>query len=158
LIWVLRAVLGSSLLVLLVLASRLNQEQPSEITTFAAASTATATPRPSSTPETLISRIARTTPTTTQRPTSADSGSPSVSVIDNGFDPPELRVSDGQSVTWRNEGAATHDISSLGAEEWVSGPLLPAHAFRRVFAAPGRYEYYCSLHPTMRGRIVVQAS
>jgi plastocyanin len=161
LIWALRAGLAATILVLLVLAGRAQQGPPTELSaapavpTDPAVPTSAATPRPTATPAAVISRMARSTPTPTPRREVAEPGPPRVSVHDAGFDPPELRVRAGQGVTWKNDGAASHDVSALGGEAWGSGPLLTTGTFSRVFSTPGQYDYFCSLHPTMRGRIVV---
>ena len=39
---------------------------------------------------------------------------------------------------------------------WRSGPLAPADRYERAFALPGTYDYVCTVHPEMRGRLVVQ--
>jgi len=35
--------------------------------------------------------------------------------------------------------------------------LLPGASFSRRFDRPGTYEYHCSVHPYMTGRVVVRA-
>jgi plastocyanin len=100
--------------------------------------------------------MARTTPTPAPRAPRPVSSGPAISIFDNGYDPAELRLRAGQSVTWSNDGALTHDVSELQAEPWRSGPLSTGQLYRRVFASPGQYDYFCSLHPTMRGRVTVE--
>jgi plastocyanin len=38
-----------------------------------------------------------------------------------------------------------------------SGEPLASGAFRRTFDQPGTYDYTCTLHPQMTGRVVVTA-
>lgn len=152
-IWALRAGFAAAIL-LLALAGQSHQEGP-ELVAAPVAPTAGATPRPTATPAAVISRMARLTPTLPPRPAVGEPGPPRVSVQDTDFDPPELRVRVGQDVIWKNDGAASHDVSAFGGEAWGSGPLLPAGTYGRAFSSPGQYDYFCSLHPTMRGRIVV---
>jgi plastocyanin len=113
---------------------------------------------PTATSQTLISRMARTTPTPLSRGGQAGAGAPSISISDAGFAPAELRVQVGRSVTWKNEGQQSHDVSALGlaGAGWASGNLAPSGTFQRAFAAPGQYDYVCSLHAGMRGRIIVE--
>ena len=155
-IWALRTGFAVAILALLALAGRAQPERSPEPSAVSAVPTPGATPRPTATPETVISRVARTTPTPTPRREVARSGPPRVSVLDSGFDPPELRVRAGQGVTWKNDGAASHDVSAFGGGGWGSGPLAPSATFGRAFPSPGQYDYICSLHPVMRGRIVVE--
>jgi plastocyanin len=112
---------------------------------------------PTATSQTLISRMARTTPTPLARGGQAGVGAPRISISDVGFTPAELRVQVGRSVTWKNEGQQSHDVSAAGGQVvgWGSGPIGPGGTFQRLFVELGRYDYICSLHPVMRGRIVV---
>jgi plastocyanin len=80
-----------------------------------------------------------------------------VSVVDFGFDPPEVRIRVGQEVKWKNDGQAGHDLTSRSLEDWSSGALGVAGTYRRVFAQVGVYDYFCTPHPQMRGQIVVTA-
>ena len=101
--------------------------------------------------------MARTTPTALAPPTVVTGGVLGIAISDAGFAPAESRVTVGRAVTWRNDGRQSHDVSIVGDPEsgWGSGQVGPSGTFQRVFEVPGRYDYVCSLHPTMRGRIVV---
>ncbi len=117
---------------------------------------ATRTPFPTSTPEAIQSRVARTTGTPTPRPTSASARPLSVSIIDYGFTPYEIRVHVGDRVAWRNEGSEGHDVTGMGGEPWRSGPMAPSDVYERVFSTPGRFDYVCTMHPEMRGSVIVE--
>src|SRR5207247_7370643 len=79
-----------------------------------------------------------------------------VSVVDFGFDKPEVSVAPGGTVTWRNTGAAPHtatfddvQLDTGTIEPGKSGPLTAP-------AKPGSYSYKCTIHPArMRGVVVV---
>lgn len=88
----------------------------------------------------------------------------SVTALDNvfGVGDATVRIQEGGSVQWANQGRNDHDIVAFGDNAgWgVSAQRFrPGDEFRHVFADPGVYEYYCSLHGTetggMRGRILV---
>lgn len=125
---------------------------------------ATATPRPTATPQTIVSRIVRETPTPTPTPAPARTASarggaalaPRVAVVDFGYSPAELRVRPGQSISFTNGGSNGHDVTGLGAEPWGSGPLYPGQTYSRVFSTVGTYAFYCTYHPQMRGRVTVE--
>jgi plastocyanin len=164
-IWWVRAGFTATILALLVLAGwtyrehrRASSPPPDELAMQATQPVVTPTPRPTATPQSMISRMARTTPTVPTRPPGAATGAPSISISDAGFAPAELRVQVGRSVTWRNDGLQSHDVSPGGPAEagWDSGLLGPSGTFSRVFTTPGQYDYVCRLHTVMRGRIIVE--
>jgi plastocyanin len=57
-------------------------------------------------------------------------------------------------VTWTNRDDVPHNIVST--EKKFTSPVLDTdQQFSHTFAAPGKYPYYCSMHPKMTGQIVV---
>jgi plastocyanin len=47
-----------------------------------------------------------------------------------------------------------HDVKGDG---WGSGEPQRSGTFRRTFDQPGTYDYVCTLHPQMTGRVLVTA-
>lgn len=76
-----------------------------------------------------------------------------VGIADNSFSPASLTVPAGSTVTWSNGGSLPHTVTAAGAFD--SGILMSGDTFRRTFASPGTFEYVCSLHPEMKGVVVV---
>ncbi len=75
--------------------------------------------------------------------------------IDNfQFQPSELIVSAGDIVTWKQDQGVAHIIVSQGSFE--SKVLNKGDEFSWTFKDKGAYEYYCSIHPSMRGKITVE--
>ncbi len=76
-------------------------------------------------------------------------------VIDNfSFAPAVATVAVGASITWVNHDDAPHVVMST--EKRFKSPVLDTdEKFSHSFDAPGTYQYFCSLHPRMTGRIVV---
>ena len=92
------------------------------------------------------------------------------------FDPAEIMIPPGTTVTWQNAsqmphtatgdpeqnpvGEANPDYVSLpeGAEPWGSELLQPGESFSHRFDTPGEYRYICIPHVLsgMRGKIIVQ--
>jgi plastocyanin len=72
------------------------------------------------------------------------------------FDPPRLLVKLGTMVTWINEDDIPHTVTST-TKLFRSKALDTDDRFSFTFSAPGVYEYFCSLHPHMKGAIVVEA-
>ena len=76
--------------------------------------------------------------------------------IDNfTFAPSTLTVKAGTHVTWRNEDDIPHTIAS-SARLFKSKALDTDDSFSFTFNDAGTYEYFCSLHPHMKGTIVVE--
>jgi YVTN family beta-propeller protein len=80
-----------------------------------------------------------------------------ISIANFAFVPPEIAVVAGQSVTWSNDDGAPH---GLMFKDGAAGTdlLLPGKSFSRTFDKPGTYEYACSTHPYMTGKVVVRTS
>jgi plastocyanin len=72
---------------------------------------------------------------------------------DNRFEPVAVEVPAGATVTWRFEdGSVPHDVTGEG---WKSGEPQSKGTFRHAFDRPGSYDYRCTLHGGMNGRVVV---
>jgi plastocyanin len=87
---------------------------------------------------------------------------PAVSAIDNTFSPKELHIRVGQTVTWVNNGQASHTVTA-DDNSFDSGLFGPGAQYSHKFEKPGHYSYYCTLHGGpggvgMAGVIVVDAS
>ena len=74
-----------------------------------------------------------------------------VSVRDNDFAPDAIAVPVGTTVTWRWEGDDRHNV--VGDD--FASPVQEEGEFAATFAEPGTYDYRCTLHPFMRGEVVV---
>ena len=81
-----------------------------------------------------------------------------VNVVDYDYTPREARVGPGESVNWRFVGAQDHTVTSDPgqAESFSSGaPRTGAPDLVHQFNTFGRFTYYCTLHPDMRGSVLV---
>jgi plastocyanin len=115
----------------------------------------TRVPLPTLAPEAIVSRISRDTPQPLPRATQP--AQPQVDVVDYGFSPGQLMVHVGATVTFVNQGSDGHDVTGGGpGGDWRSGPLAPGERYSRQFGLPGTYAYVCTIHPEMRGSVVVQ--
>ncbi len=77
-----------------------------------------------------------------------------VTIHDFSFTPAEITVAVGGTVTWTNQDRATHTATSPGA--WDTGRLAPGQSATQRFDTPGVFEYFCAIHPRMRGRVIVE--
>jgi plastocyanin len=83
---------------------------------------------------------------------------PAVVGIDNfTFNPRQLTVKAGATVSWTNEDDIPHTIAAVN-REFKSKALDTGDAYSFTFTTPGTFAYFCSLHPHMTGTIVVEAA
>lgn len=85
----------------------------------------------------------------------ADVPAPQVRIENFRFEPAEIVVTRGGTVTWVNLDEDLHAV--VAADESFTSPGLDTDArYAHEFDAPGRYEYRCALHPQMKGTVVVR--
>jgi plastocyanin len=72
------------------------------------------------------------------------------------FSPPSLTVQVGQAVHWVNHDSTEHTATSDAAG--IFDVDVPANGSgSHTFTTPGTFPYHCSIHPSMKGTIVVVA-
>jgi len=77
--------------------------------------------------------------------------------IDNfSFAPASLTVPVGATVTWTNRDDIPHTVVSDDKSTFKSKALDTDDTFSFTFAKPGTYGYFCSIHPKMTAKVVVQ--
>jgi plastocyanin len=89
-------------------------------------------------------------------PNSAGAGPvASVSMDHNTFIPGEITVVPGTTVTWVNHEAMPHTVVDLN-EGFRSKTLVKDATFSFTFKTAGDYNYSCSIHPNMKGKVIVK--
>ena len=78
-----------------------------------------------------------------------------VEIINFAFKPGTLTVPVGTTVTWVNKDSDTHSVQSTDKRFTSSPALEHGESYTFTFTTPGTYEYICSLHSFMKGKIVV---
>jgi plastocyanin len=84
---------------------------------------------------------------------------PSIEVkIDNfSFGPATLTVPVGTTVTWTNRDDIPHTVVSTDDSKTFKSKVLDTdEKFSFTFSKAGTYPYFCSIHPKMTGKVVVQ--
>lgn len=71
------------------------------------------------------------------------------------FSPNTITVSVGSTIRWTNHDDIPHTVVS-DDRSFKSKALDTDENFSYTFAKPGTYSYFCSIHPKMTGKIVVQ--
>ena len=118
------------------------------------AATPTPTPKASPTPAATLA------PTPIASPTSAPTTTPAtahanVDISGFAFVPPTLTVSVGTTVTWTNNDSSSHTIAS-NDNLFQSGALAKSATFSHIFGQKGTFNYRCSIHPSMTGKVIVE--
>jgi plastocyanin len=99
----------------------------------------------------------------------AASGGPAISIVQKTFQPADLTIQAGQTVTWTVTDAISdsHSVTSGTVTDAHPGSVFDSgitlhnngDSFSFTFATPGTYPYFCAVHPaTMHGTITVVAA
>lgn len=69
------------------------------------------------------------------------------------FQPDTIMINEGDTIVWINKGIVAHDISKYPDKTWHSDTIEPQQTFEKVF--DDSTSYFCSIHPTMKGLIMI---
>lgn len=79
----------------------------------------------------------------------------------NCYDPGVVTVSPESVITWTNMDNTAHTVTSGNPSDnqtgtiFDSGMIGPRATYSFIFLNPGKYDYFCSIHPWMTGEIIV---
>lgn len=104
----------------------------------------------------FVRRVPRLTPADLNTPAAPQSGTsgPSVSMDGTTFVPGDITVAVGETVTWTNKDPFPHNVSSSSGG-FSSKDLQPGDEWRFTAEKPGKFPYVCTLHPGMKGTLIV---
>ena len=77
-----------------------------------------------------------------------------VKIIDFSFQPTEITINAGESVTWINQQDVVHTASADDIT-W-SVKMIGGQNMTKKFDAAGEYPYHCAIHPSMKGKVIVK--
>jgi len=84
---------------------------------------------------------------------------PGCEATDRCYIPSIIAIDFGNQVTWVNEDSAFHSVTSgfygEPSDLFDSGHLDPYESFTFDFDEKGTYDYFCTLHPWMKGQVLV---
>jgi amicyanin len=80
---------------------------------------------------------------------------PRIEITKHKFSLPTLTVPAGTTVTWLNRDEDVHTVVST-TQAFRSGGLETDDAYSYKFTKPGVYQYFCTLHPLMTGKVIVK--
>ena len=85
----------------------------------------------------------------------AAAGKAEVKIDNFSFSPVALTVKAGTQITWTNADDIPHTVVSNGPT-FKSKVLGTGEKFTFTASKPGTYSYFCSIHPKMTGKVVVE--
>ncbi len=96
-------------------------------------------------------------PVATGATAASTGGADSVTIKNFAFDPSPITVKTGTAVIWINQDSAPHIIvSDTGSPTaFSSDSLSTGTSYKFTFTRTGTYTYYCSIHPSMKGTVIV---
>jgi len=104
----------------------------------------------------VLSFLLLAAPLSLMQPLAAQSAEARVSIANFDFSPGRLTIPAGTTVVWRNNDSVVHTVTSTTGD-FDSGNLAFGETFQFTFNTPGSFNYFCEIHPSMRGQIVVTA-
>jgi len=85
---------------------------------------------------------------------------PGCEINDNCYIPSQIVIKQGKQVTWINKDSAFHSVTSgfydVPSDLFDSGYLDPSESYTVTFDEVGTYDYFCTLHPWMKGQVIVE--
>jgi LPXTG-motif cell wall-anchored protein len=106
-------------------------------------------------PQFLSDEGAEKAPASEPKALAAASGS--VTIADFDFTPATITVSQGDTVTWNNNGPTPHSATANDGS-FDTGILKKGQTSSHTFNQAGTFSYFCKPHPFMKATVVVQAA
>ncbi|HEU4829878.1 MAG TPA: cupredoxin family copper-binding protein [Gemmatimonadales bacterium] len=78
-----------------------------------------------------------------------------VSIAALKFAPAAIVIEPGTTVIWQNDDPIDHTVTATGGA-FDSGLIRPGASWTRTFSRAGTFDYACTPHPVMRGRVTVR--
>jgi plastocyanin len=70
------------------------------------------------------------------------------------FQPSRIEITTGTTVEWTNNDAVDHTVTAID-RSFDSGNMAPGATWRYTFTKPGTYQFFCVVHPFMKGVVIV---
>jgi len=78
-----------------------------------------------------------------------------VSMAGMAFSPGTITVPVNTTITWKNNDNMAHTVTA-DDNSFDSGNIGAGSSFSRTFSVAGTYNYHCTLHAGMNGKVIVQ--
>lgn len=76
-----------------------------------------------------------------------------VIIQDYAYQPAEITIQSGETVTWINMDSVKHTATG---DSFDSGLFGKDESFQQTFDETGTYDYICTPHPYMKGKVIVE--
>lgn len=76
-----------------------------------------------------------------------------VLIKDFKFQPPQITINSGDTITWTHPGPASHTVKFADSESQI---LKNGGSYSKTFSQAGTFDYECGIHPDMKGTVIVQ--
>jgi amicyanin len=83
----------------------------------------------------------------------ASAGTAQVNIKDYTFQPDQITIKKGDTITWTNMDAGPHDVKFKDSD---SPDLKKGETYSKTFNEAGTFDYLCDIHPSMKGKVIVQ--
>jgi amicyanin len=109
-----------------------------------------------------LSEVSRTSTATTQtsskNPEDNAVATQSVTISDFDFKPGTIKIKKGDTVTWTNKDVPSHTVTAdVKSSDAPNSPEIGQdETYSFTFKKVGTYTYHCSIHPHMRGTVIVE--
>jgi plastocyanin len=98
--------------------------------------------------------------TTTEQAGGSDTAAKTATaeIVDIDYEPRDLTVAKGTTVTWTNTGNLPHTVTKDEGPgpDFDSGTVETNGTFEQKFDAAGKIDYFCTIHSNQRGSITVE--
>jgi plastocyanin len=78
----------------------------------------------------------------------------SISISEMKFHPEKIEVDKGDTVIWINHDIVAHCVTGIPDKKWTSSEIPPDGTWKMTVTQSS--DYYCSIHPVMKGKIVMK--
>jgi plastocyanin len=72
------------------------------------------------------------------------------------YQPDTLTVNVGDTVEWKNVDIVPHTVTAADRKSFDSGGIANGASWRFTPCKRGTYGYFCTLHPNMKAKLIVQ--
>jgi plastocyanin len=70
------------------------------------------------------------------------------------FRPAEVWINQWDTIVWINNDIVSHDITEFPGRTWTSDTIAPGQSWKTTLG--DSTSYFCSIHPTMKGKVSVR--
>jgi plastocyanin len=105
---------------------------------------------------TVLALLGAVLAATPKRAAAGESSAVEIKIDNFSFGPQTVTVTSGTHVTWVNQDDIPHTVVSDDKTTFKSHALDTDEKFSFTFSKPGTYNYFCSIHPKMTAKVVVQ--